>query len=125
MNTPNKVESPREVARIEPSYVTPTVDITEGKDEYRLEADMPGVTKTGIEVLLEDNELTLIGHRQPPLAQGEILHQESSRLDYRRTFVLEPVIDLTKISAQIDQGVLTVRLPKAQKMKPRKIDVTD
>jgi len=125
MNTLSKVEPPREAARVEPAYITPSVDITEGKDEYLLEADMPGVTKSGIEVLLEDNELTLIGRRQTPPLQGDLIHQESSRLDYRRTFVLEPVIDLTRISAQIEQGVLTVHLPKAQKMKPRKISVTD
>jgi len=125
MNKLSKVEQPRETAPIEPTYVTPSVDITENKDEYQLEADMPGVAKTGIEVLLENNELTLIGRRQAPPPRGDLVHQESSRLDYRRAFVLDPAIDTTKISAEIEQGVLTVHLPKSQRMKPRKISVTD
>jgi HSP20 family protein len=125
MNTLTPVEKNREVAKGESNYVAPNVDVFETKDEYLLEADMPGVNKAGLEVLLEGNELTLTGRRQPASGEGTYLHRETVRHDFRRTFVLDPVIDAARISAQIDQGVLRVRLPKAEMVKPRRVAVTD
>jgi len=125
MNTLTKTDDPRELARTEPTTVVPNVDISETKDAYLLEADMPGVSKNGLEVLLEGNELTIVGRRAAKKPEGNALHQESADHDFRRTFVLDPVIDAAKISAQIEQGVLTVRLPKAEKLTPRRIKVTD
>ena len=106
-------------------YMSPTVDLSENKDAYLLEAEMPGVSKDGLEVLLEANELTIIGHRQPENLNAELLYRESKPRDFRRVFVLDPSIDTKKISAQIDQGVLKLNLPKAEKVKPRKIEVAD
>lgn len=125
MNTLTPVEKTREVAKAEPCYVAPDVDVFETKDEYVLEADMPGVNKAGLEVLLEGSELTLTGRRLPASGEGNFLHHETARHDFRRTFVLDPVIDATRISAQIEQGVLRVRLPKAEMVKPRRVAVTD
>ena len=51
------------------------------------------------------------------------LHRESRGNDYRRVFEIDPSIDATKISAKIDQGVLTLHLPKTEAVKPRKIVV--
>jgi len=106
-------------------YTSPTVDLSENKDAYLLEAEMPGVNKDGLEVLLEGNELTIVGHRQPENINGELIYRESKPRDFRRVFVLDPSIDTKKISAQIDQGVLKLNLPKAEKVKPRKIEVAD
>lgn len=112
-------------ARPEPQrYVTPAVNIHETQDSYVLEADMPGVSKDGLEVLLESNELTLIGHRQTAAPVEGILFRESDPSDYRRVFELAPTIDATRITAKMDQGVLTLHLPKAEKVKPRKIEVS-
>jgi HSP20 family protein len=105
-------------------YVTPEVNIHETQDAYVLEADMPGVSKDGLEVLLESNELTLIGHRQAAAPVEGILFRESDPCDYRRAFELAPTIDATRITAKMDQGVLTLHLPKAEKVKPRKIEVS-
>ena len=104
-------------------YLYPQVNITETKDAYLLEADMPGVRKDGLEVLLEDNELTLIGHRQGDLTNAEAVYRESAAKDYKRTFVLDPVIDTSRITARMENGVLTLDLPKAEKVKPRKVVV--
>lgn len=125
MNTLTKPEPSRETAATERAYVSPSVDITETKDEYLLEADMPGVGKAGLEVLLENNELTIVGRRQPQPSAGELLYHECNPRDFRRSFVLDPIIDTSKITAQIEQGVLKVRLPKAERVKPRKVKVTD
>ena len=106
-------------------YTSPTVNLSESKDAYLLEAEMPGVNKDGLEVLLEANELTVVGHRQPENINAELLYRESKPRDFRRVFVLDPSIDTKKISAQIDQGVLKLSLPKAERVKPRKIEVAD
>ncbi len=114
-----------EPTNAERQYASPSVDIAETKDEYLLQADMPGVNKAGLELLLEANELTIVGRRQSRVPNGDLLVGESNRLDYRRTFLLDPMIDTAKINAQMDQGVLTVHLPKAERVKPRQIKITD
>lgn len=103
-------------------YVAPGVNIVETKDGYVLEAELPGVNKDGLEISLEDNVLTLVGRRGPALG-GTSLYRESRAADFRRVFELDPVIDTQKIDARIEQGILTLTLPKAEKVKPRKIAV--
>jgi len=105
-------------------FVQPDVDIVEDKNEYRLIADMPGVGKDGIEVLLEGNELTIVGRRSQEKEEGQYLIRESRPRNYRRTFVLDPEIDTSRIKARIEQGVLTIHLPKADAVKPRRIEIS-
>ena len=104
-------------------YATPEVNIFENKDGYILEAEMPGVNKEGLEITLEGNELTIVGRRHTEAAPGEALFRESAARDYRRVFELDPAIDTTKVSARMEQGVLTLTLLKSEKVKPRKIKV--
>lgn len=84
---------------------------------------MPGVNKEGLEIMLEGNEITLVGHRNQDWPTGEALFRESNTADFRRVFELDPAIDTSKISARMDQGVLTLSLPKSEKVKPRQIKV--
>ena len=105
------------------AYLCPRVNITSNKDGYELEAELPGVTKDGLEILLEDNELTLVGKRTATDAEGELLYRESSPRDFRRGFTLDPSIDTSKIEAKLEDGVLRLHLPKAERVKPRKIAV--
>jgi len=104
-------------------FVSPRVNIFENKEGYLLEAEMPGVSKAGVEVLLEGNELTLVGRRQTDVPNAELVYRESSPWEFRRTFVLDPSSDTSKVNASIEQGVLTVHLPKTEMVKPRKIAV--
>jgi HSP20 family protein len=104
-------------------WLQPQVNIIETKDAYLLEAEMPGVSKEGPEVLLEGNELTIVGRRQPVVANAELVYRESYDRDFRRSFELDPAIDTGKINARMDNGVLHLELPKAEKVKPRKIAV--
>lgn len=104
-------------------YVTPRANIYETKDGYVVQAEMAGVTKDGIEVSVENNELTIIGRRTNAQAPGEWVYRESRPNDYRRVFELDPSIDTSKVTAKMDQGVLTLELPKAERVKPRKITV--
>ncbi|MCX6917488.1 MAG: Hsp20/alpha crystallin family protein [Verrucomicrobiota bacterium] len=104
-------------------YLLPDVNIFETKDGYVLEAEMPGVGKEGLEITLEGNEITILGHRHPEEVAGELLFRERRLADYRRVFELDPAIDAAKVSAKMDQGVLTLMLPKSEQVKPRKIVV--
>jgi len=106
-------------------YLTPEVDIREAKDEYVLEAEMPGVTKEGLELTLEGHVLTITGHRNHEAPKGNVLYRESHPYDFRRVFELDPAIDAGKISANMQQGILVIRLPKAERVKPKKITVGD
>ncbi|HEY9509947.1 MAG TPA: Hsp20/alpha crystallin family protein [Verrucomicrobiae bacterium] len=106
-------------------YIAPEVNIFETKDGYALQAEMPGVNKDGLEITLEGNEITITGRRTQETVSGEVLFRERSAADFRRVFELDPAIDTTNISARMDQGILTLTLPKSERVKPRKITVTD
>lgn len=104
-------------------YVLPPVNIREEKDAYILEAEMPGVSKDSLEITLEGAELTLVGHRNHSNPSGEPLIQEQRVADYKRVFEVDPTIDGAGIVANMNQGVLTLTLPKSERVKPRKIVV--
>ncbi len=118
-----QTEKPQEKQAQRVSYLTPPANILETEDGYVLEAEMPGVAKEGLEVIVENGQLHLIGRRAPLEARGRELVRESTRLDFRRTFDLGPSIDTQRISAKIEQGLLLLQLPKAESVKPRKIDI--
>lgn len=104
---------------------SPSVDIYETKEAYVLTAEMPGVRKDGLEITVEGTTLTIAGHRAEQQLPGALVHRESKPADYRRAFELDPTIDTAKIRARVEQGVVTVELPKAEKVKPRKIKIAD
>jgi HSP20 family protein len=106
-------------------YVSPRVNITESKDGYLLEAEMPGVSKDGLEIALEGSELAIVGRRREEVQGLDLLYRESANRDYRRVFVLDPTIDTSNIEAKMENGVLKLHLPKAEKVKPRKITISD
>lgn len=105
------------------NFVSPEVNIYETQDGYVLEAEMPGVNKEGLEITLENTEITITGRRQVETPAGQALFHESQDLAYRRVFELDPAIDTARVSARMDQGVLTLTLPKSERVKPRKISV--
>ncbi len=104
-------------------FVIPDVNIFEAPEAYYLEAEMPGVAKDGLEITVEDREITLVGRRNAEPVAGNALVRERHTAGYRRVFELDPVIDTARIAARIDQGMVTVTLPKVEKVKPRKISV--
>jgi HSP20 family protein len=116
----NEIRDQRPQERV---FVSPQVNIFETKEGYLLEADLPGVTKNGLEVTLEGSTLTLVGRRDAEKFSADLLYRESNGADYRRVFELDPNIDTAKISARIEEGVLYLELPKAEAVKPRKIKI--
>ena len=105
-------------------FMNPPASVTEITDGYMLEIEMPGVKKDGLDISFENNELTIIGRRSLPTVEGTRIHRESRPENFRRVFELDPSIDADKISAKIDQGLVTLTLPKAEHVKPRKITVS-
>jgi len=114
----SQIESVQQNAR---PVVPPPVDIYENKEEILLFADMPGVQTSDVFIHLDKGELTLQGRRgqQEP---GKALVSELPDVDYRRTFAVQGV-DADKIEAVVAFGVLKVRLPKSEAVKPRQIAV--
>lgn len=107
-------------------YVAPPVNIYETKTAYVLEAEMPGVNKDGLEVTLEGNEITIHGRRASEPANGEpLLRERYPAAEYRRVFEIDPALDTSKISAKVEQGLLTLVLPKSSRQQPRRIAVGD
>jgi HSP20 family protein len=118
-----KAAQPGDESTKNETYFAPHVDIYETDKEVAVIADMPGVTAEGIELSLEDNILTLQGHRAPQKHTGRIVLEEYESGHYLRRFTVAETIDQEKIGASLADGVLTVRLPKAVPAQPRKIEV--
>jgi HSP20 family protein len=104
-------------------YLTPLADVESTEDGYIIRAEMPGVDKAGLEITVENGELTLLGHRRSVQFPGQPAHLEIRHNDFRRVYELDPAIDTAKISARMDQGLLILTLTKAERVKPRKIAV--
>lgn len=124
MNATNACEMERPAATERRPYQVPAVNIHENADGYTLEADIPGVTREGLEIYLDQNELTLLG-RRAVARPGTQHYRESKDADFRRVFELHPEIDTDKITARVENGVLTLQLAKREQVKPRRISVTD
>lgn len=112
--------APAEAGHVE--YQSPDVNIYETAEGYTLEADLPGVNKAGLELSLDQNTLTITGRRKARRVEGGN-YRESAEADFRRVFELDPAIDANRIAARIEDGVLTLELPKAEQARPRQIAV--
>lgn len=104
-------------------FIAPAATVLENADGYTLEVEMPGVSKENLEMWVENNELTILGRRATSPVEGSLIHRESRPENFRRSFEIDPSIDAAKISAKIEHGVVTLILPKAEQVKPRKIAV--
>ena len=104
-------------------YYSPVVDIYETDDAITLLADLPGVEKDGLNIHVEDRQLTITGEVKQPEDRLQPLYSEYGIGGYSRTFRLGDTIDQSKISASLKDGVLTLALPKADRLKPRKIEI--
>lgn len=117
------VSGKTEPTRSGPVFI-PAIDIFETDNEINLAADMPGVTSEKVNVDLRDNTLTIAGEIEPlEMAEEEDLLIEYEVGQYFRQFTIPELIDQDKIDAQLAEGVLKLVLPKAEKAKPRKIEI--
>lgn len=106
-------------------YFVPAVDIRENENELKLWADMPGVAEKDVEVSLNDGMLTIIGKVSPAVYDKlSPLYTEYNVGNYFRQFELNEDIDEERIKARMRNGVLEVELPKRERARPRRIEVT-
>lgn len=102
----------------------PPVNIWEDENGFYVEADLPGLSMDDIEIFLHDgDELSIKGVRQPTEIDGVWRRRERGNGEFSRTFKLSDLVDVDKVSAELNHGVLTVSLPKSEAVKPRKIEV--
>jgi HSP20 family molecular chaperone IbpA len=117
--------APGQVAQARPVVMqTPPIDIHEGPEGLVLEADLPGVAQDGVSINLEDNVLTLTAKVDPPVAgQARALHEEYRPVDFQRSFILSDEVDRERIAAELNNGVLRLSLPKAERARTRRIEI--
>lgn len=112
-----------DAATVSPSVV-PAVDVIEDANGITLYADLPGVTKDRLGLHIEQDSLVIEGNIDLPLAAGaEAYHVEVDVPRYRRVFTLSKELDAEKVSAQLVNGVLKLRIPKAEHAQPKTIKV--
>jgi HSP20 family protein len=103
----------------------PQMDLTETDESYRLHLDMPGMSKDELKISYQDNELVVSGERESTHTDEdeEFVRVERSFGQFRRSFTLPRTVDADNIDATYDNGVLTVTVPKTEKVKPRQIEI--
>lgn len=105
------------------AYYSPAVDIFQTEEDLIIVADMPGVAPENLGVDLEDSVLTITGTVVEPDSGWKLRYREYGIGGYTRRFTLSDKIDQSGIEAKLVNGVLTMRLPKADALKPRKVVV--
>jgi HSP20 family protein len=104
-------------------YYSPAVDIFETEEAITVLADLPGVDKDKLDIDIEDRQLTITGLVKEPEERLQSVYTEYGIGGYTRSFRLGDTIDQSKINAALKDGVLTLVLPKADRLKPRKIEI--
>jgi HSP20 family molecular chaperone IbpA len=116
--------SPQERARYSEAALTPPVDVVEDVNGITLYADLPGVSRDKLNLHVESDTLTIEAEADVSLPDGlTSQHTEVGLAKYRRVFTLSKELDTEKVEAELAQGVLKLRIPKAQHAQPRRIDV--
>ncbi len=102
----------------------PPVDVFEDETGITLTADLPGVSKERLGVKVNGDNLLIEGDVSVPAPQEmELLYAEMLASSYRRSFTLSRELDASKIEANLKDGVLKLRIPKAEEAKPRRIEI--
>lgn len=102
----------------------PPVDIFEDDTGVTVLADLPGVTREGLSVRVDGDNLLIEGRAEvPEIGEMELVHGELLHPSYRRSFTLSRDLDAQRIEAQLKDGVLRLRIHKAEQAKPRRIEV--
>ncbi|OGB25712.1 MAG: heat-shock protein [Burkholderiales bacterium RIFCSPLOWO2_02_FULL_57_36] len=124
MNQNTNVTEKRSNAVSSEAALLPLVDVIEDAGGITLFADLPGVSKDKLKLQLETDSLTIEGDVELNLPQDmESSYAEVKVPRYRRIFTLSKDLDGEKTSAELSNGVLKLRIPKAAHAQPRKIQI--
>ena len=100
----------------------PDVDIVENENEILLLADLPGVAKENLTIHIENGKLMLSGTRKMEHS-GAANWEEFASTEFKRNFSVPQSIEVTKVNAELRDGVLTLHLPKSSAAKPKTIQI--
>lgn len=105
--------------------IAPAMDVEETGEEFIVTCDLPGVDQKDVDVSIASNILTIKGKKRIPenRSKGRMYRDEIWTGDFQRTFSLPNSADPEKISAELKNGVLTLRLAKREEVKPKQITV--
>ena len=114
----------KDAYQCEECVIVPPVDIYETENEYTLKADMPGVVKENLEITLDNNILEINGRvTEEDLNEEDLKYSEYKLYNFHREFNVGRDINANAITANLDQGVLTLIMPKKEEVKPKKIEI--
>jgi HSP20 family protein len=122
--TEQKAVSRKEAKPYNDAVLTPPVDVIEDADGITLLADLPGVPKEKLQLQINADTLTIeaeLGFAMPEEMQAS--HAEVGLNRYRRSFTLSKELDTEKVTADLENGVLKIRIPKAAHAQPRRIEI--
>jgi HSP20 family protein len=112
-------ENNEHAARIRPHF-----SVLEDKESFEVIVDLPGVTKQGLEVNAEQNQIVVVGRRNwNPPSDWSVLYRETAQANFGLTLDHQGNIDTEKIRAELKEGVLHLSLPKCEALKPRRIAI--
>jgi HSP20 family protein len=105
---------------------SPVVDVSETSDEVVVKAEMPGMSKDDIDISVEDNQLILSGEKRQEQEEKDASYYrvERSYGSFRRVFTLPARVDVAAVTASYQDGILTVRVPKAEAAKAKRIEIS-
>ncbi|SFN04090.1 Molecular chaperone IbpA, HSP20 family [Formivibrio citricus] len=123
MSEKKTVSQAAEASRSEAALI-PAVDVIEDASGIVLYADLPGVSKEKLSLQVEGDTLTIEGEVSIDVPEGmDASHVEVNLPRYRRSFTLSKELDTTKVSAELNHGVLKLHIPKVAQAQPQKIKV--
>lgn len=121
----NGAEASCEQSSVAKTYsVKPVYRVSDSKESYQVTVDLPGVNRSAVDLLLEDGVLSISAERTWKKPEGWKVHSRSAEFNYALKLSLGDEVDETKISAQVDNGVLVLNLAKKAEKQPRKIDIS-
>jgi len=107
------------------AFLRPPVDICEDAQGITLKADLPGVSRDRLNIQVDKDTLAIEAQLAIDMPKAmEPMYADMRATRFRRTFTLSHELDTDKVSAQMNDGVLTLRIPKRAEVQPRKIQVT-
>ena len=104
--------------------ILPAVDIFENESGITVQADMPGVSRDRLDVHIDSDTLAIEGLAEIPMPEGmDVMYADIRSTRYQRSFSLSRELDTERVEASLKDGVLTLRIPKREEHRPRRIEV--
>jgi len=104
-------------------YIRPRYEVHEAENgQLTVKVEMPGVDKESLDIKVENNELRILGRREPEKDLHSLL-RERPQGDFRQAFTLDQTVDQSKVNAALEKGILTIRFDLKEQVKPRTIRI--